>query len=146
MFFGHKLNQILSCVLIVINSFQLWKSASLIKWIKISKSCFLNDFAKVRLIKQTFELDPNWHEGWYFYLLALFGSDFVSWIFIKNSTIDSNRVNLTPCHCQAHWVLKVASKMSIFLAFIAHANEGYSLFSQFLNSRYLTFSRTYCSL
>ena len=28
--------------------------------------------------------NPNWHEGWYFYLLVLFGSDFVR-IFIKNS-------------------------------------------------------------
>ena len=44
-----------------------------------------------------------------FYPLVLFGPDFVSWIFIKNSRkilevkIDINRVNLTPC--QAHWVL-----------------------------------------
>ena len=28
-------------------------------------------------------LNPDWHEGWYFYLV-IFGSDFVSWIFIKN--------------------------------------------------------------
>ena len=27
--------------------------------------------------------NPNWHEGWYFYLLVIFGSDFVSWSFIK---------------------------------------------------------------
>ena len=27
--------------------------------------------------------NPNWHEGWYFYLLVIFGSDFVSWFFIK---------------------------------------------------------------
>ena len=26
---------------------------------------------------------PNWHEGWYFYLLVIFGSDFVGWFFIK---------------------------------------------------------------
>ena len=42
-------------------------------------------------------------------LSAMFGSDFVSWIFIKNIKtflevkIDINQVNLTPC--QAHWVL-----------------------------------------
>ena len=28
--------------------------------------------------------NPNWHEGEYFYLLVLFGSDFVSWTFIEN--------------------------------------------------------------
>ena len=33
-----------------------------------------------KLIKKP--LNPNWHEGWYFYLLVLFGSYFVS--FIKN--------------------------------------------------------------
>ena len=27
--------------------------------------------------------NPNWHEGWYFYLLVIFGSDFVSCFFIK---------------------------------------------------------------
>ena len=29
-------------------------------------------------------LNPNWHEGEYFYLVFIFGSDFVSWIFIEN--------------------------------------------------------------
>ena len=44
------------------------------------------------------------------YILVLFGSDFVSWIFIKNLKtflevkIDINRVNLTPC--QAQFVLE----------------------------------------
>ena len=53
-------------------------------------------------------LNPNWHEGWYFYLLVLSESDFVSWILIKNFRtflnvkIDIKWVNLTPC--QAHWV------------------------------------------
>ena len=54
-------------------------------------------------------LNPNWHAGWYFYLLVLSGSDFVSWILIKNFQtslevkIDIKWVNMTPC--QAHWVL-----------------------------------------
>ena len=64
---------------------------------------------KMELQRCTAALSPNWHEGWYFYLLVLFGSDFVCWIFIKNFQtllevkIDINRVNLKPC--QAHWVL-----------------------------------------
>ena len=37
---------------------------------------FINSFVQC--------INPNWHEGWYLYLLVLFGSDFVSWIFIKN--------------------------------------------------------------
>ena len=47
--------------------------------------------------------------GGYFYLLVLFGSDFVNWIFVKKFQtflevkIDINWVNLTLC--QAHWVL-----------------------------------------
>ena len=36
------------------------------------------------LLHSFLRVNPNWHEGWYFYLLVLFGSDFVSWIFIKN--------------------------------------------------------------
>ena len=28
-------------------------------------------------------INPNWHEGWYLYLLVIFWSDFVSWFFIK---------------------------------------------------------------
>ena len=28
-------------------------------------------------------LNPNWHEGWYFYLLVIFWSDFVSWFLIE---------------------------------------------------------------
>ena len=28
-------------------------------------------------------INPNWHEGWYFYPLVIFGSNFVSWFFIK---------------------------------------------------------------
>ena len=52
---------------------------------------------------------PNWHKGWYFYLLVIFGSDFLSWIFIKSFQtflevkIDINWVNLAPS--QAYWVL-----------------------------------------
>ena len=54
-------------------------------------------------------LNPNWYEGWYFYLLVIFGSVFVSWILIKNFQtflevkIYIDRVSLKPC--QAHWVL-----------------------------------------
>ena len=33
--------------------------------------------------KSTYIGNPNWHEGWYFYLLVIFWSDFVSWFFIK---------------------------------------------------------------
>ena len=49
--------------------------------------------------------------GWYFYLLVLFWSDFVSWIFIKNFQtflevkIDINLVNLTPS--QAYCILSI---------------------------------------
>ena len=55
------------------------------------------------------KVNHNWHEGGHFPTLVLLGSDFVSWIFIKNFQtflevkIDINQVNLTPC--QAHWVL-----------------------------------------
>ena len=41
-------------------------------------------------------LNPNWHEGRYFYLLVLFGSDFVHTFF--DVKIDINRVNLTQPH------------------------------------------------
>ena len=27
--------------------------------------------------------NPNWHEGWYFYFLVIFGSDFVGWFLIE---------------------------------------------------------------
>ena len=30
------------------------------------------------------QVNPNWHEGWYFYLLVIFESDFVGWFFIEN--------------------------------------------------------------
>ena len=59
-------------------------------------------------------LNPNWHEGGHFYLLVLFGSDFVSWILIKNFQIflevkiDINRVNLTP-----FWAHLVLQKMPL---------------------------------
>ena len=52
----------------------------------------------------------NWHEGGCFYLIVLFGSDFVSWFFIENfeknlkMKIGINWVNLTLCH--THWVLQ----------------------------------------
>jgi hypothetical protein len=36
-----------------------------------AKEDFIVEFAKTLL-------NPNWHEGGYFYLLVLFGSDFVS--------------------------------------------------------------------
>ena len=61
---------------------------------------------KKHVSKLSATFDPNWHEGRYFYLPILFGSDFVSSIFIKifpnfwELKIDSNWVNLTPC--QAH--------------------------------------------
>ena len=60
-----------------------------------------------KILNHEFFLNSYWHEGWYFYVL--FGSDFVSWIFINTFQtflevkIDINRVNLTPC--QAQWVL-----------------------------------------
>ena len=59
---------------------------------------------------QKISFNINWYEGWYFYLLVLFGSEFVSWIFIKKLQtflevkIEINRDNLTPC--QAHWALQ----------------------------------------
>ena len=45
--------------------------------------------------------NPIRHEGWYFYLLVIFGSDFVRWFFIKTFQtfeviIDINRDILTP--------------------------------------------------
>ena len=61
-------------------------------------------------------LNPNWHEGRYFSLLVLFGSDFVSWIFIKyfqtflEMKIDINWVNLSPC--EAHCSKILLSKIS----------------------------------
>ena len=36
------------------------------------------------LLHSFLRVNPNWHEGWYFYLLVIFGSNFASWIFIKN--------------------------------------------------------------
>ena len=54
-------------------------------------------------------LNPNWHEGWSFYLLDILGSDFFQLIFFPNFPyflevkIDINGVDLTPC--QAHWDL-----------------------------------------
>ena len=38
------------------------------------------DSVKVKFI----HINPNWHEGGYFYLVILFESDFASWIVIKN--------------------------------------------------------------
>ena len=40
------------------------------------------------------KLNPNWHERWYFYLLVLFESDFVSWIFIKKFHTCSTSIEL----------------------------------------------------
>ena len=47
-------------------------------------------------------INPIWHEGWYFYLLIRFGSDFVSWLFYQKFPnfvevkIDINSVKLAP--------------------------------------------------
>jgi hypothetical protein len=83
-------------------------------------------------------LNPHWHEGWYFDLLVLFGSDFVSWIFIKSSQtfldvkIDINRVNLTPCqahwsfyciHCSCQWSLKPQKFLIVLSNLCRHVGE-----------------------
>ena len=55
-------------------------------------------------------LNPNWHEGWYFYILVLFGSYFVSCFVFKDFQtllevkMYSNRVDLKSCW--ANWVFK----------------------------------------
>ena len=52
-------------------------------------------------------VNPNWHEGWYYFHL-IFGSDFISWFFIKTFQtfwevkIDINQVTLTSC--PVYWV------------------------------------------
>ena len=54
--------------------------------------------------------NPNWHEGWYFYILVLFGSYFVSCFVFKDFQtllevkMYSNRVDLKSCW--ANWVFK----------------------------------------
>ena len=61
LFVNHQIN----CTFLVISKGQ-----------KISEGncCFFNSIP---------QKNPNWHEGWYFYLLVIFGSDFVSWFFFK---------------------------------------------------------------
>ena len=77
------------------------------------------------LLHSFLRVNPNWHEGWYFYLLVLFGSDFVSRIFIKNfQTFWVWKLTSIELIWHLTELIKVAPKMSIFLAFIAHANEG----------------------
>ena len=68
------------------------------------------NIALLHCIGLEYRINPNWHEGKYFYLLAIFGSDFVRLFFIKNFEtflevkIYINWVNLTPC--KAHSVLE----------------------------------------
>ena len=74
-------------------------------------------------------VNPNWHEGWYFYLLVIFGSDFF-WLIYQNLPnflkvkIDINWVIWQPAQLIESFKScpQVVLKMSIFLSFKFHAN------------------------
>ena len=82
-----------------------------------------------------FHFNPNLHKGGHFYTLVLLGLDFVSGISIKhfktfggeNGHQSGSRKfdNLLRSLSQSYKKSpQLALKMSIFLAFRAHANEG----------------------
>ena len=74
-------------------------------------------------------VNPNWHEEGYFYLLVLFGSDFVSWIFIKNFQtflevkIDINQINLTPKNVNIMCAISVQIKNQQTISYTIHLEE-----------------------
>ena len=72
------------------------------------------------LLHSFLRVNPNWHEGWYFYLLVIFGSDFF-WLIYQNLP------NFLKVKIDINWVFFkrcpfVALKMSIFLSFKGYVN------------------------
>ena len=59
-----------------------------LQWLGLSNTPF-SDLKKINEIYEILgsQVNPDWHEGWYFYLLVIFWSDFVSWFFIKLSKL-----------------------------------------------------------
>ena len=77
-------------------------------------------------------VNTNWHETGRFYLLVLFGSDFVSWFFFKKlqfffeGETDINQLNLTPCcaHLVLHTIPLYGDKDEHFSCFHSSCQWG----------------------